>query len=87
MVYEIPLGSLIPEGVGGVLVAGRCVSGDAEAMEALREIHCCWTMGEAAGMAAAMAAERGVEPAELPVPELRERLVQARVVVDLPPSV
>ena len=65
--------------------AGRCVSGDAEAMEALREIHCCWTMGEAAGVAAAMAAERGVEPAELPVPELPERLTQARVVVDLPP--
>jgi hypothetical protein len=85
VVYEIPLGSLIPQGLGGVLVAGRCVSGDAEAMEALREIHCCWTMGEAAGVAAAMAAERGVEPAELPVPELRERLTQARVVVDLPP--
>ena len=87
LVYEIPLGSLIPADVGGMLVAGRCVSGDAEAMEALREIHCCWTMGEAAGAAAAMAAERGCEPREVPVNELREGLVAAGAVVDLPPAV
>ncbi len=84
IVYEIPLGSMIPADVGGLLVAGRCVSGDAEAMEALREIHCCWSMGEAAGAAAAMAAERGCEPKDVPVEELRERLVKAGVVVDLP---
>lgn len=84
LVYEVPLGSLIPAGVGGLLVAGRCVSGDAEAMEALREIHCCWSMGEAAGAAAALAAERDCEPGELPVGELRERLISAGAVVDLP---
>jgi hypothetical protein len=84
LVYEIPLGSLIPADVDRMLVAGRCVSGDAEAMEALREIHCCWSMGEAAGAAAALAAERECEPAELPVAELRERLIAAGAVVDLP---
>ena len=86
VVFEIPLGSLIPEGPDGVLMAGRCVSGDAEAMEALRELHCCWTMGEAAGAAAAMAADRGCEPSELPVAELREKLTASGVVVDLPPE-
>ena len=84
IVFEIPLGSLIPADTGGLLVAGRCVSGDAEAMEALREIHCCWSMGEAAGAAAAMAAERGCEPKDVPVEELRRRLLDADVVVDLP---
>jgi hypothetical protein len=84
VVYEIPLGSLIPADVDRILVAGRCVSGDAEAMEALREIHCCWSMGEAAGAAAALAAERDCEPAKLPVAELRERLIAAGAVVDLP---
>ncbi|MFP4250604.1 MAG: FAD-dependent oxidoreductase [Armatimonadota bacterium] len=85
VVYEIPLGSLIPADVGGVLVAGRCVSGDAEAMEALREIHCCWTMGEAAGAAAALAIEQACEPRDVPVGALRESLVGAGAVVDLPP--
>ncbi|MFW6438041.1 MAG: FAD-dependent oxidoreductase, partial [Armatimonadota bacterium] len=84
VVYEIPMGSLIPSGVDGVLVAGRCVSSDAEAMEALREIHCCWTMGEAAGAAAAMAAEQKCEPREVSVSELRERLTAVGAVVDLP---
>lgn len=84
IVYEIPLGSLIPADVDGMLVAGRCVSGDAEAMEALREIHCCWTMGEAAGAAAALAVERHCEPREVPVTQLRERLIDAGAVVDLP---
>ncbi|MGI5817402.1 MAG: FAD-dependent oxidoreductase [Armatimonadota bacterium] len=85
VVYEIPLGSLIPADVGGVLMAGRCVSSDAEAMEALREIHCCWTMGEAAGAAAALAVERDCEPKDVRAGELRERLTGAGAVVDLPP--
>jgi hypothetical protein len=86
LVYEVPLGALIPADVDGVLVAGRCVSADAEAMEALREIHCCWSMGEAAGAAAALAAERDCELRDVPVPELRERLETAGAVVDLPPQ-
>ncbi|MBD3292185.1 MAG: FAD-dependent oxidoreductase, partial [Armatimonadia bacterium] len=76
--------SLIPADLDGVLVAGRCVSADAEAMEALREIHCCWSMGEAAGAAAALAAERDCEPKNVSVSELRRLLVEAGAVVDLP---
>lgn len=86
VVYEIPLGSLIPAGIGGMLMAGRCVSSDAEAMEALREIHCCWTMGEATGAAAALAVERDCEPAEVPTDELRARLLAANAAIDLPPG-
>ncbi len=84
LVYEIPLGSLIPRDVEGVVVAGRCVSGDAEAMEALREIHCCWTMGEAAGAAAALAAEHQCPPRSVPIGELRASLLAAGAVIDLP---
>ena len=84
VVYEIPLGSLIPRGIGGMLMAGRCVSSDSEAMEALREIHCCWTMGEATGAAAALAVERDCEPADVPIDELRKRLIDAGAAIDLP---
>ncbi len=86
LVYEIPLRSLLPEGLANVAVAGRCVGSDPEAMEALREIHCCWTMGEAAGAGAALAAQRDCALADVPVDELRRRLTEAGAVVDLPPS-
>jgi len=85
LVYEIPLRSLLPTGLDNVAVAGRCVCADAEAMEALREIHCCWTMGEASGAAAALAVERDCALVEVPVDELRSRLVAAGAAVDLPP--
>ena len=85
VVYEIPLGSLVPAEIDGLLMAGRCVSSDAEAMEALREIHCCWTMGEATGAAAALAVERNCDPADVPIDELRERLVSVGAAIDLPP--
>ncbi len=84
LVYEIPLGSLIPRGLDNVLVAGRCISSDAEAMEPLREIHCCWTMGEAAGTVAALAADRNGSVREVPVDQARELLTDAGAVVDLP---
>jgi len=77
--YDIPYRSLLPKGVDGLLVAGRCLSCTHEALEPLREIHVCWVMGEAAGVAAAMAVERSCEPRELPVPELQANLRAAGV--------
>ncbi|MGC9316439.1 MAG: FAD-dependent oxidoreductase [Armatimonadota bacterium] len=85
LVYEIPLRSLLPNGLDNVVVAGRCVSSDAQAMEPLREIHCCWTMGEAAGAAAALAIERGCTLPDVPMNELQARLRDAGAVIDIPP--
>ncbi|MCD6360594.1 MAG: FAD-dependent oxidoreductase, partial [Armatimonadetes bacterium] len=85
LVYEIPLSCMIPAGVDNVLCAGRCVSSDAEAMEALREIHGCWSMGEAAGAAAALACEVDCAPSEVPIAELQQRLVAAGAVIEIPP--
>jgi hypothetical protein len=45
----------------------------------MREIHVCWVMGEAAGMAAAMSLEQACEPRDLPVPELQANLRAAGV--------
>jgi glycine/D-amino acid oxidase-like deaminating enzyme len=72
--YDIPYRSLLPTDVSGLLVAGRCLSCTHEALEPLREIHVCWVMGEAAGIAAAMAVEQGREPRDLSVPELQANL-------------
>jgi hypothetical protein len=51
--YEIPLRSLKVQGVGNAWVAGKCLSADREAQASARVVGACWSMGEAAGKAAA----------------------------------
>lgn len=58
--YQIPFRSLIPKGYDGILVAGRCISGEHEAMASYRVTGNCCQMGEAAGKAAAYAIEHAI---------------------------
>jgi hypothetical protein len=53
---DIPCHCLIPEGVDGLLVAGRCISGTHVAHGVYRVTGTCMAMGQAAGLAAAIAA-------------------------------
>ena len=77
--YDLPYRALLPREVGGLLTAGRCLSCTDEALEPLREIHVCWVTGQAAGTAAALAAQRGCEPADVPVATLQACLRGAGV--------
>jgi len=72
--YEIPYRCLLPLEIDNLLVAGRCISATHEAQASLRIMPTCFAMGEAAGVAAAMAAQRGVSLRELPAEELRQAL-------------
>ncbi|GIX48083.1 MAG: membrane protein [Candidatus Tectimicrobiota bacterium] len=74
--HQIPYRSLLPRGVDNLLVAGRCLSADAVAQSSLRVSGPCFAMGQAAGVAAALCAQRGVRPAELDVAQLQYRLRQ-----------
>jgi hypothetical protein len=51
--YEIPLRALQVQGFVNLWVAGKCLSADALAQASARVVGCCWSMGEAAGKAAA----------------------------------
>lgn len=53
--YQIPLRTLLPAGLDGLLVAGRCVSASHDAHASLRVAGVCFAMGEAAGVVAAQA--------------------------------
>ena len=77
--YDIPYGALVPEKLDGLLTCGRCISCTHEALEPIREIHVCWVSGEGAGLAAAMAVEKGIQPRDVSVPELQSRLCAANV--------
>ncbi len=57
--YTIPYRSLIPRGVSNMLVAGRCISSDHGAQASYRIMPTVCCIGEAAGLAAALAVKNG----------------------------
>ncbi|MFP4056390.1 MAG: FAD-dependent oxidoreductase [Candidatus Brocadiia bacterium] len=76
--YDIPYRALVARDVEGLLLAGRCISGDFIAHSSYRVTGEAVPMGEAAGVAAALAASTGRSPRELPWPEVQERLDAVR---------
>jgi FAD dependent oxidoreductase len=72
--YEIPYRCLVPKGVRGLLVAGRCISCDRDAQASMRIMPTCMYTGTAAGIAAAMAGNMGVRPDELDGREVRRQI-------------
>jgi glycine/D-amino acid oxidase-like deaminating enzyme len=75
-VYGIRFGCLLPQGVEGMLVAGRCFSATHDAHASARSMATCMAMGQAAGTAAALAVRAGIMPRSLDVAELRTGLAQ-----------
>ena len=72
--YHIPYRCLLPQGVENLLVAGRCVSASHEAQASIRIMPICVCMGQAAGIAAALAAGQHLPPRQLPYADLRREL-------------
>lgn len=76
---RLPYGALLPQGVDNLLVAGRCISAEEEAMGQLRLIPVCSATGQAAGTAAALAVREGVAPGKLDVSGLQKALGEQAV--------
>jgi hypothetical protein len=73
--HGIPYRTLTPKGLTNVLVAGRPISTDSMAFGALRVMPPCLVTGEAAGLAAALAAKQSVHDVhQVDVQQLRKRL-------------
>lgn len=72
--YDIPYRCLLPVGLSGLLVAGRCASTTHEAMASTRVMSTCMAMGEAAGKAAQIAVSDKIAPAQIDVRKLRAAL-------------
>jgi glycine/D-amino acid oxidase-like deaminating enzyme len=69
--YDIPYRCLLPAKVDNLLVAGRCFSATHEAFASARMMPSCMAMGQAAGTAAALAANQNVSPRNLNVQSLQ----------------
>lgn len=74
--YTIPYGCLVPETVDGLLLAGRNISGTHMAHANFRVMPICINMGQAAGIAAALAVQHNVLPREVNVAEIQQILTQ-----------
>jgi succinate dehydrogenase/fumarate reductase flavoprotein subunit len=68
--FDIPYRSLVAKDVDGLMMAGRCISGDFYAHSAYRVTGNAVSMGQAAGLAAATAAKDGMLPHEIDWTEL-----------------
>ncbi|HOJ39334.1 MAG TPA: FAD-dependent oxidoreductase, partial [bacterium] len=79
--YAIPYRCLLPEKVEGLLVAGRCLSASRQALGSLRVMVTCMATGQAAGVAAALAAREKVVPSRLNISRLQEHLLRQGVIL------
>ena len=57
----VPMGSVVPRGVRGLVTAGRCLSCDSYAQSAIRMNRDMFRMGECVGVAAALAVRTGTD--------------------------
>ena len=73
-VYEFPYEGLITDLLSNVLAAGRMVSASGRGWAIMRFIPACVLTGQAAGTAAAMAAQSGCTLQELDVNQLQRKL-------------
>jgi hypothetical protein len=60
--YYTPYRSMLPKEVDGLIVAGRHYSATEGAQKMSREIPPCMSMGQSAGVAAALAVSGGISP-------------------------
>ncbi|MCQ2392521.1 MAG: FAD-dependent oxidoreductase [Kiritimatiellae bacterium] len=71
--FPVPYRQIVPKKVDNVLCAGRCL-GTGDTIDIFRLICPCFVTGQAAGVAAAMAAQKGIAPRALNVAELQKNL-------------
>jgi hypothetical protein len=73
-VYEIPYECFVPVLGEGLLVAGRCLSAEHEAMASARVTAQCFSYGHVIGHAAAIAALEGLAPRAIDGRDIRDLL-------------
>lgn len=83
-VVGIPYRTLLVRDAANTLVAGRCFSATHDAHASVRSMAQTMSMGQAAGVAAALAVRDGVDPREVDAAVLRDRLRELGAVLEVP---
>ena len=76
---HIPYRSMLPEGIKGLLVAGRATGGDRVAHAATRNMACCAVSGQGAGIAAALAVKTRCDLIEVDITAVHGALAKQGV--------
>lgn len=74
--YTIPYGCLIPQKIENLLLAGRNISGTHMAHSNFRAMPICVGIGEAAGVAAAIAADKNMRVRDVEAKEIQSILIK-----------
>ena len=77
----VPHTALIPQGVSNLIAAGRCISADRDALASLRVQGTLMSIGEGAGILAALTCQENCSTAQIPVEKLREELGRRDLVI------
>lgn len=80
--YTIPYRSMLPKELDNLLVGGRCISATHEAQASVRIMPICATLGQAAGVAAAVAKQTNTCVHSVDVELVQEKLRAAGAAID-----
>jgi FAD dependent oxidoreductase len=72
--FHLPYRALVPKGISGLIVAGRCIGGDKISHAAVRNMMCCAVTGQGAGTAAAISLKTGAAFDKLDVGRVQAEL-------------
>ncbi|MEQ2528910.1 FAD-dependent oxidoreductase [Bacillaceae bacterium CLA-AA-H227] len=79
--FNIPYRSFLPKGIDNLLVAGRCFSADHQADGWTRDIPGCILMGQATGVASAIAIRDNVKTRDVNLNKVRIELEKQNIIV------
>ncbi len=80
--YQIPFRALLPKNNNNLIVAGRCISTDREAMGTVRVGATCGAIGHAAGIAGALAAKSGNTLMTLQYKDIKQELINQNAIIE-----
>jgi hypothetical protein len=80
---RLPYGCILPQRTDNLLVAGRCISAEEDALGQLRLWPVCSVTGQAAGVAAALSVRKREKPKRLDLKILQKTLLEQEMALDL----
>lgn len=84
LAYGVPYRTLVPRGRDELWVAGRCFSATHDAHASCRSMGQTMSMGQAAGVAAAISLQSNLGARDVSIPQLRSALWELGAVLELP---
>ena len=85
--YDVPYRALVPRDRDELWMAGRCFSATHDAHASCRSMAQTMAMGQAVGTAAAIALRSDCGAGDVPISQLRDKLLQAGAVLSMPTEI